>query len=98
MSWRISAFNAWLQDIGKLGVSDSILLKSGPLSEDEWIVMRKQPVDANELLYSIAYRLLALNIPIHIRDNWDGKGYRSHHAGRRLRRGGAIIGRDRFAW
>jgi response regulator RpfG family c-di-GMP phosphodiesterase len=39
-----------LHDIGKMAIPDSILLKPGPLTEDEWVVMRQHPQFAFELL------------------------------------------------
>ncbi len=43
-------WGALLHDIGKMGVPDSILLKPGPLTKEEWVVMKKHPALANEML------------------------------------------------
>ncbi|MBI4787875.1 MAG: HD-GYP domain-containing protein [Chloroflexi bacterium] len=66
---------ALLHDIGKMGVPDSILLKREPLTEDEWIIMRRHPDFAYELLAPIAHLRPALDIPYCHHENWDGSGY-----------------------
>ncbi len=66
---------ALLHDVGKLGVPDSILLKPGPLTEEEWGVMRRHPVYALEWLSPIAYLHPALSIPYCHHEKWDGTGY-----------------------
>ncbi len=66
---------ALLHDIGKMGVPDHILLKAGPLTEEEWVVMRMHPVYAYELLSPIAYLQQALDIPYCHHEKWDGSGY-----------------------
>jgi PAS domain S-box-containing protein len=66
---------ALLHDIGKMGIPDSILLKEGPLTDDEWIVMRKHPVYAFEMLSTISYLSQALDIPYCHHEHWDGQGY-----------------------
>lgn len=66
---------ALLHDIGKMGVPDSILLKPGPLTEDEWIIMRQHPQHAYDLLAPIAYLQQALDIPYCHHEKWDGTGY-----------------------
>jgi PAS domain S-box-containing protein/putative nucleotidyltransferase with HDIG domain len=66
---------ALLHDIGKMGVPDRILLKPGGLDEDEWVVMRKHPVFAYELLSPIDYLHFALDIPYCHHERWDGMGY-----------------------
>ncbi len=66
---------ALLHDIGKMGVPDSILLKPGPLSEEEWAIMRRHPQFAYEMLSPIDYLRPALDIPHCHHERWDGTGY-----------------------
>ena len=66
---------ALLHDIGKMGVPDYILLKPGPLTEDEWVIMRKHPDIARDLLSPIEYLHPALDIPYCHHEHWDGGGY-----------------------
>jgi HD-GYP domain-containing protein (c-di-GMP phosphodiesterase class II) len=66
---------ALLHDIGKMGIPDSILLKPGPLTDEEWEVMRRHPVYAYELLSPIPYLRPALDIPHLHHERWDGSGY-----------------------
>jgi HD-GYP domain-containing protein (c-di-GMP phosphodiesterase class II) len=64
-----------LHDIGKMGIPDSILLKPGPLTEDEWVIMRKHPQYAYELLSPIPYLNASIDIPYCHHERWDGTGY-----------------------
>lgn len=64
-----------LHDIGKMGIPDSILLKPGPLSEDEWRIMKKHPVMAFQMLAGVPYLKQALDVPLYHHERWDGKGY-----------------------
>lgn len=64
-----------LHDIGKMGIPDNILLKPGPLTDSEWIVMRKHPVMAFELLSPISFLRPAIDIPYCHHEKWDGSGY-----------------------
>jgi putative nucleotidyltransferase with HDIG domain len=66
---------ALLHDIGKMGVSDQILRKTGPLNEAEWVEMRKHTDFAHEMLSSIHYLQPALDIPYCHHEKWDGTGY-----------------------
>jgi response regulator RpfG family c-di-GMP phosphodiesterase len=66
---------ALLHDIGKLGIPDSILLKAGPLSDDEWVVMKRHPTFAFEWLRPIAYLRPALDVPYCHHEKCDGTGY-----------------------
>jgi len=66
---------ALLHDIGKMSIPDSILLKTGPLSEEEWAIMRRHPAYAFELLSPISYLRPALDIPYCHHERWDGAGY-----------------------
>ena len=66
---------ALLHDIGKLGVPDRILLKPGPLTDDEWDIMRKHPQYAYDMLSPIPFLASALAIPYCHHEKWDGSGY-----------------------
>jgi putative two-component system response regulator len=66
---------ALLHDIGKMGVPDAILLKPGPLTEEEFQVMRLHPTYAYEMLEGIPFVNPALEIPYCHHEKWDGTGY-----------------------
>jgi response regulator RpfG family c-di-GMP phosphodiesterase len=66
---------ALLHDIGKMGIPDNILFKPGPLTAEEWEIMRRHPVYAQDLLSPIAYLRPALDIPYCHHEKWDGSGY-----------------------
>jgi putative nucleotidyltransferase with HDIG domain len=66
---------ALLHDIGKMAIPDAILLKPGPLTPEEWEVMRRHPQYALEMLSPIAYLRPALDIPYCHHERWDGSGY-----------------------
>ncbi len=68
-------WGALLHDIGKMGVPDGILLKPGPLTDEEWVKMKMHPTLAFELLSPIHYLREALDIPYCHHENWDGSGY-----------------------
>ncbi len=68
-------FGAFLHDIGKIGIRDSVLLKPGPLDDAEWVHMREHPVKG----YDIASKIEMLH-PImpavrNHHERWDGSGY-----------------------
>jgi PAS domain S-box-containing protein/putative nucleotidyltransferase with HDIG domain len=72
---------ALLHDIGKMGIPDSILQKPGPLSDDEWTIMRRHPDFAHEMLAPIDFLQPALDIPKYHHEKWDGSGYPDNLSG-----------------
>ena len=66
---------AILHDIGKVAIPDQILFKPGPLVEEEWVIMRKHPQFAYDMLSPIEYLRPALEIPYSHHEKWDGTGY-----------------------
>jgi HD-GYP domain-containing protein (c-di-GMP phosphodiesterase class II) len=66
---------ALLHDIGKIGIPDAILLKSGRLTAEEWEIVRKHPLYAYDLFYPIEYLRNCLSIPYSHHEKWDGTGY-----------------------
>ncbi len=75
---------ALLHDIGKMGIPDSILLKEGKLTDEEWVLMRKHPQLAHDMLAPIAYLHDALDIPYCHHEKWDGTGYPQGLAGENI--------------
>jgi len=75
---------ALLHDIGKMGIPDSILLKEGPLTEDEWKIMKLHPAMALRMLSAISFLRPALEIPHCHHEKWDGSGYPRGLKGREI--------------
>jgi HD-GYP domain-containing protein (c-di-GMP phosphodiesterase class II) len=66
---------ALLHDMGKVGIPDSILLKPGPLTDEEWVIMHEHPQYAFDMLSPIEFLSAALDIPYCHHEKWDGSGY-----------------------
>jgi PAS domain S-box-containing protein len=66
---------ALLHDVGKLGISESILNKPGPLNEAERKIVQRHPQLAYEMLSMVNYLAPALDIPHYHHERWDGSGY-----------------------
>ena len=64
-----------LHDIGKLSVPDAILGKQGPLTDDEWAVMKLHPESGRRILEGIPFLQRAQQIVYAHHERWDGKGY-----------------------
>jgi diguanylate cyclase (GGDEF)-like protein/putative nucleotidyltransferase with HDIG domain len=66
---------ALLHDIGKIRVPDSILLKPGPLTDNEWIPIREHPKFGVAILKHIKSLGVCLPVIQHHHEHFDGKGY-----------------------
>jgi len=64
-----------LHDVGKIGISDSILHKPGPLSIDEWKIMRNHPIIGAQIIEPIPFLKDAITIVANHQERWDGSGY-----------------------
>lgn len=64
-----------LHDIGKIGIPDAILLKPGPLTADEWRIMRRHPEIGKALIERIPFLRGAVPIVYAHHEKWDGTGY-----------------------
>ena len=64
-----------LHDIGKLSVPDAILGKQGPLTDDEWVIMRLHPESGRRILEGIPFLAKAKDLVFTHHERWDGKGY-----------------------
>ncbi len=72
---------ALLHDIGKLSLPDTILQKPGPLSPEEWVVMRKHPVIGQNIIKPIEDLRAAGTIIRSHHERFDGKGYPDNLSG-----------------
>lgn len=68
-------FGAFLHDIGKIGIRDSVLLKPGPLDEDEWLHMREHPVKGCEIAAQVEILQPIMPAVRNHHERWDGHGY-----------------------
>ncbi len=64
-----------LHDIGKIGIPDAILLKPGPLTPEEWKVMRSHPEIGRRIIEKIPFLRGAVPIVYNHHERWDGTGY-----------------------
>jgi len=82
---------ALLHDVGKIGVRDSILLKTGKLNEAEWVEMRMHPQIGYNILQNIEFLSPAAEIVLCHQERWDGKGYPNGLAGTDIPLGARIF-------
>ena len=69
-------WGALLHDVGKMVVPDDILRKVGPLTEDEWHIMRQHPTWGFDMLAEVGFlQQPALEIVYSHHERWDGRGY-----------------------
>jgi putative nucleotidyltransferase with HDIG domain len=64
-----------LHDVGKIGVSDSILLKPSKLTDEEWASMRQHPEIGYNMLKQVKFLQGAAEIILCHHERWDGHGY-----------------------
>ncbi len=74
---RLLGQSALLHDIGKIGIPDSILLKQGSLSDEEWEVMRQHPEIGRRILLSVPFLRDAAETVYCHHERYDGSGYPS---------------------
>jgi putative nucleotidyltransferase with HDIG domain len=66
---------ALLHDIGKIGVPDAVLLKEGPLTAAEWVVMRSHPEEGARIIERLGYLDEVVPGIRHHHERMDGRGY-----------------------
>jgi len=65
---------AYLHDIGKIAVSDRVLLKAGGLNHREWDLMRQHPIFSAQIIQPLFDHELVAGVKHH-HERWDGQGY-----------------------
>jgi len=66
---------AFLHDVGKIGIKDSILLKDGALNNQEWKEMKLHPIYGKELLVNMPWFKTAIDIVMYHHEKYNGTGY-----------------------
>jgi response regulator RpfG family c-di-GMP phosphodiesterase len=74
-------FGCLLHDVGKIEVPERILNKPGPLSDDEWTVMRRHPQTGLRVIGPLALSPTVSELVLHHHERWDGAGYPDGLAG-----------------
>lgn len=66
-----------MHDVGKVGIPDNILLKPGPLTDEEWVTMRKHTVIGASILSDGDSDLMRMahDVALNHHEKWDGTGY-----------------------
>ena len=64
-----------VHDIGKIGVPDTVLSKPGPLTPDEWSLMKLHPGVGHQMLRHLKWAPEVLDIVRSHHERWDGRGY-----------------------
>jgi putative nucleotidyltransferase with HDIG domain len=85
------AKGALLHDIGKIGISDNILLKPGKLNDDEWVEMRKHPQIGYAILSGIGFLKGPAEIILTHHERFDGAGYPKRLKGENIPLGARIF-------
>jgi putative nucleotidyltransferase with HDIG domain len=75
-------WGALLHDVGKMVVPDEILRKMGPLTDEEWHIMKQHPTWGFDMLAEVSFlQPAALDIIYSHHERWDGTGYPRRIAG-----------------
>ncbi|HZU14622.1 MAG TPA: HD-GYP domain-containing protein [Chloroflexota bacterium] len=80
-----------VHDLGKIGISNDILLKTGRLTDEEYVAMQEHPVIGEEILRSYSAFRSSATIVRHHHERWDGKGYPDGLKGEEIPLGSRII-------
>jgi putative nucleotidyltransferase with HDIG domain len=85
-------FGALLHDIGKIRVADEIINKPGKLTDAEWALIKRHPVDGQEMLERVGGVLAEVGLIVrHHHERWDGGGYPDRIAGEAIPLAARII-------
>ena len=74
-------FGCLLHDVGKIGVPERILMKPGPLTSDEWEVMRRHPQTGARVVRPLGLGEMVSDVVLYHHERWDGGGYPERLAG-----------------
>ncbi|MBF0495560.1 MAG: response regulator [Deltaproteobacteria bacterium] len=73
-----------LHDIGKIGIRDSVLLKPGHLTDEEFAIIKQHPTIGANILRSVPSLAEVITVALHHHERFDGKGYPEGLAGQNI--------------
>ena len=82
---------ALIHDIGKIAVPDEILRKPGPLTDEEWAIMKKHPDVGADLIQNLEIYADVADIVRYEHERWDGSGYPKGLKGEEIPLGARIV-------
>jgi putative two-component system response regulator len=85
------AYGALLHDVGKIGVPEAILSKPGPLTEEEWTILRRHPEIGERICRPLGLSRTFTPIVRHHHERWDGRGYPDGLRGRETPLGARVV-------
>jgi len=85
-------YGALLHDVGKIGVPDAVLTKAGPLTEEEWVLIRRHPEIGARICAPLESFAAFGTIIRHHHERWDGTGYPDGLRGEATSLGARIVG------
>ena len=88
---RRITFGALLHDIGKLGVTESILHKEGTLETGEWELLKSHPEIGARVVDKMEFLTGTADIVAHHHESWDGSGYPDGLKGEEIPLGARIV-------
>ena len=80
-----------LHDLGKIGIGDSILMKQGALTDEEWLQIRKHPVTGAQILEPLTFLNDVIDLVRQHHEHYDGSGYPDGRKGEDILLGARII-------
>lgn len=80
-----------LHDIGKIGIPDSVLTKSGPLTDEEYDLIKQHPAIGVNILEQTSFFHAELPLILHHHERYDGDGYPEGLAGQKIPLGARIL-------
>ncbi|HYW28426.1 MAG TPA: HD domain-containing phosphohydrolase [Gaiellales bacterium] len=88
---RATRMGALLHDVGKIGIPESILNKPGPLTDDEFTVMKRHTVIGADIIAGIPGMEEVVSLVRSSHERWDGRGYPDGLQGNEVPRGAYVI-------
>ncbi|MEW6608343.1 MAG: HD domain-containing phosphohydrolase [bacterium] len=88
---EVMRYAGLLHDLGKIGISDQVLLKPGKLTDEEYDTMKHHPIKSESILRVIAFLRQILPIVRHHHEHYDGKGYPNGLKSKKIPLGARII-------